>query len=316
MEIYSNTGERISMTESGLTIVNIPFGEGIFGKDTKLQPNETEVYAETLKQYNLTPNKLNTAMCGDDRPFKGFEAPSPETSELDEIISYSVFGGAGLATAKALSAANAKIIQDQNSFLDVYRLSVEALDRYMGYEDAGHEICGASGSVQSSTANPLNPEVVSGALGLLMNVNNTHQGYIKDMVNQTVYLSSKGFYSSWTSTAHEQFLKTNFPKNFAKLDQGEENLETNGVKLHGHTGAALYIPDKGGFAKNLATKETGKRFFTSTNEFIENVSEALGNTTEERSRIRLAFYNDALNVAKVLFAKGMPLISDMKPSNH
>lgn len=299
-------GASFEMTKTGLSIVNLPFGEGIIGKDTMLSQTEQETVAEELREFNIEPTIPNTAMCIDERPYVKFADGVDDFDVLNSLSTYEVPGGAGLSTAKALVIADSKLIEGIDNFWDVYLFVSQYLES-LGLKDAGHEGCGASAKAKQSVEESLSAVNVEIALSNFVNIDNSQRNILHNFTARKKQLIEAGFFDTWSSDKHEAILKHTHPETFSKLYVPE-----NDTILKGHEGAAVFVTKHGGFAKNKATLNTGKMFFSLSNEFFEKIADKFSLSDSERDKIYLALYDDALNVSNQLLHKGMPIITDME----
>ena len=115
-------------------------------------PEAEANFAVGLAEHTALITIPNTADCGDGerRTIRLANGVSDQTILRERVVSQ-LFGGLGLATTKALVAANAVIIRDAKSMWDAYEKTstiLAELRQEMHQEDGGHENCGASLSVR------------------------------------------------------------------------------------------------------------------------------------------------------------------------
>jgi len=304
-------GERQSMTPSGIEVVEFNLGRGNIGANTMLHSYEWTQYAEDISEYNRPVTNPNTARCIDGRPFASI-GPITDPAQLEEQVLYQLPGGVGLATTKALVAANARVVQGKN-FRDAYEITSSLLLQLPGggIIDAGHHACGASKFVKKTAEEAVRPSEVGEMLGAIMTIEGKERAILNELFDHKKALLENGFYDEWDAASHEHFLEENFPDNFARLRVPADTSDG----LDGHYEVGLFIAENGGFAKNAAFEGTGKMTFAYSNELALKLANTLGTSHEERVKIYLAFYDDLVNLGGIMFANGFPIMTDMKPAH-
>jgi hypothetical protein len=284
---------------------NLTWARGKVGLLYPLSTPEMESsHAQNLANNTLSLTKANTAFCGDDRPIIALANGEKDTATLSAIVVPQMLGGEGLSVAKALVAAESPIVAGAKDIWDAYEMTNKHLAE-IGEEDAGHDDCGASGSVEKSVANSTHPDLLmpilkafmpqaSEALPTLSNSNWTRRNN----------LLSAGFYGNWDIQKHKDFLIAKFPENFSYLQVDENDQET-----HGHHGSSIYVVtgEGVGFAKNKFIEETGQEAFSVTIPKMFSLAHRLGGSDEERLRIASAFIEDTVDVSVGLVDSSMPI---------
>jgi hypothetical protein len=300
-EIYMNT-EQIEVAK----VTELSFARGKVGLDERLAGPAAEAeFAQGLAAHTAEITKPNTADCGDDRETIRLADGTADPGLLRVRIVPQLFGGLGLATTKALTAANAAFIKDAKTFWEAYeKVSNTLVD--MGEEDGGHENCGASLSVESSVANPIEaPTLLSAANGLIPPNERTERLLTANAAHKQDLLQA-GFYSDWDSQKHADYLSARFPQNFSYLAVDPEH------RAGGHHGAGVYVIDRPnvGFAKNGMIQDTGQEAFCVTLPKMRQIANMLGGSDEERQAILLGFADDTLHVGGGIVVEGMPVFAE------
>ncbi|MGC1177402.1 MAG: hypothetical protein WA843_05010, partial [Candidatus Saccharimonadales bacterium] len=153
--------------------------------------------------------KLNTADCGDDRRTLRLADGTNDPQELRQRIVPQLFGGLGLATTKALVAANAVLVRDAKTMWGAYEKTSQTLLE-LGQEDGGHENCGASMSVESSVANALQLPTLTGAVKLFLPVDEGVEALLRRNSQNKQHRLADGFYSDWDPQKHIDYLVSRF----------------------------------------------------------------------------------------------------------
>lgn len=281
-------------------IAQLGFARGKVGERHPLNSDEQKLdFAQELAGQTAEITKPNTADCGDERLTIALEDGTNDREMLDARVTPQLFGGIGLAATKAMIAADAVAIQDAENVWDAY-LKVSALLAELGYEDAGHQGCGASLSVKGSVENAIPLDVLVPSIGLLAGDDSQNESLVQANVATKQRQLEAGFYDGWSNSDHEQHLKENYPQNFSYLLEDKYDHET-----HGHNGSAVYaVTQPGhGFIKN------GKAFSV-TVPFMEELANKLGGSDEERRRIMLGFADDTLHVGAGIVTKNIPVFAE------
>lgn len=315
-------GMKVEMMDSGLAVARLNVGIGKVGEHTMLRPEEEGQFTGVLLGYTGEPNYVGdvpsslssetesvvTAMCIDDRTFLAFANGQSDPEFFRGLITYGAPGGAVLAVTKAFVAARPKVIEGIYDFTDMYVFSGKLLQS-LGILDAGHMGCAAEELVKESVEKALSPEQVAQNMGGFILLGEHDIAGLEIIRRNKLEAADGRRFDSWTPRFHQDHLRGDHPSRYATLDTTPED-----PVLKGHTAAGLLIPEHGGFNKNLATEETGKKFFNLSNEFIHTVADRVGVTREESRLIYLALYDDAINVGNQIFYPGMPALTDMDPS--
>jgi hypothetical protein len=288
------------MTTAVEEVASLSFGRGKVGLRYPLVGNTAvgEFKAE-LAHDTQELTKANTADCGDERLTVGLADGTTDREVLRSRIVPQLFGGIGLAAAKAAVEADAAFLKDARNFWDAYLKTSDLLVR-LGYEDAGHFGCGASGSVESSVAGQIDPEPLSAAVGLLVPDDGGNAALLgKNTVTKRQRLN-EGFYGVWNPQDHLDYLNEKFPQNLSTLLEDPQDHET-----HGHNASGLYVVTRPGhgFRKN------GKAFAVSL-PLMAELAGKLGGSNEERRRILLGFPDDTLHVGAGLVVPGFPVFAE------
>jgi len=292
-------------------IATLDFGQGKVGENVKLVGPEAETqFAGALHAHTHELTIYNTADCGDGRRTIRLASGEEDAVVLRERVVSQLFGGLGLATTKALVAANARLVSDATSFWQAYETVSTTLANInkgdVKYEDAGHESCGASGSVEASVANKITPELLIPSIGLFIPMNETVEAQVTQNATNKQHRLEAGFYSGWDPQKHADYLISRFPHNFSYLEVDQDDPVT-----HGHNEAGVYVvtDENQGFAKNEFIEDTGRQAFAVTFRTMQEIADKLGGSDEERMAILLGFIDDTLHVGAGLVMPGMPVFA-------
>lgn len=281
-------------------VAQLSFAHGKVGLRHPLQDEQAvAAFRSELAASTHEVTKANTADCGDERLTITLADGTTDPDVLQGRVTPQLFGGIGLSATKAAVEADAAFLKDAKNFWDAY-LKTSTLLAKLGYEDAGHFGCGASGSVEASVANQIEQSIVVTASGLLVPDNGRNVDLLgKNTVTKQQRLG-EGFYSAWNPQAHLDYLKESFPQNLSTLLEDPNDHETRG-----HNGSGLYVVTQAGhgFQKN------GKAFAVSLPMMAE-LAGKLGGSDEERRRILLGFADDTLHVGAGIVAPDFPVFAE------
>ena len=291
-------------------LAELDFAFGKVGQRHPLgSPEAEQEHAYQLSVHTLPLTQANTAGCGDDRPAIGLADGTNDPLVLRERIVSQLFGGLGLATTKALVSADAVIVKDAKSMWEAYEIVSPFLYKEFGEEDAGHAVCGASGSVEKSVAHEIPRESLVAGIGLFVpfSADYDHDAYIQRNTNTKRARLESGFYSGWDPAKHQDYLISRFPQNFSFLADDPDDHETRG-----HNGSSIYVvtSENRGFATNAFNENTGQQAFSVTQAKMHQLAYKLGGSPEERLRILIGFADDALHVGAGIVTKGMPVFKE------
>ena len=299
---------EISVDEQVVTqIAEISFGRGHVGEKFPLTTDEAKTnFAAQLHSHEAPLTKTNTADCGDERPTVSLADGTTDPDVLRKRVAPQLFGGLGLATTKALVAANAAIVSDAENIWDAYLL-VSNLLQQMGEEDGGHEGCGAAASVEASVANAINHELLLPGVSLFVGESAETDALLRKNTDTKQARLHAGFYAAWDPAKHVEHLTRNFPQNFSYL-QGDPN----DILTHGHNGSGIFVitNENVGFEKNAFAEDTaGQQAFAVTLPKMRELAYKLGVNDEERQRILIGFADDTLHVGAGIVTSGMPVFA-------
>ena len=287
-------------------IAKMSFARGNVGQRHPLTDEGQKLeFANSLALCTQPITKANTADCGDERRTLRLADGTTDVTFLKQRVVSQLFGGLGLATTKALIAADSPLVKDARSFTQAYMTVSEMLFR-LGQEDAAHEDCGASKSVEASVANAIELASLAPSVGLLLPTYNSDSGWLEKNTRTKQARLEDGFYGDWNPQNHQDYVSGKFPQNFSYLEGDEFDPET-----HGHNGSGVYIvqqPGKG-LAKNEFIEATGKQSFAVTAPKMIELAELLDPTKEGRMRILLGFVDDTFHVGAGIVTKDMPVFS-------
>lgn len=281
------------------------FAHGKIGAENPLKSSQYSEYGLQLGQHAERITLRNTADCGDGRKTIALADGTTDPMILRNRVVAQVLGGPVLALTKSLTAANSVLIRDCKTFKDAYEkvydvyTSLKDQDGNL-YKDGGHEECGASITVEKSVASPILPELLVPSIGLFVPGVDRYRPLIDSLTQTKHQRLESGFYGSWESSWHEDFLRTRTPETFSTLDIDHNH------DLGGHYEEALFVvtDEDYGFAKNKFIEDTGGRqSFAVTPSFVARLASLLGTNDEERATIYLAFADDTLHVGGGLMSK-------------
>jgi hypothetical protein len=307
-------GEKLMKLEQApvAKIATLDFGQGKVGQNVQLVDPEAEAqFAGALHTHTHELTVSNTADCGDGRRTIRLASGEQDPAVLRERVVPQLFGGLGLAATKALVAANARLVSDATSFWQAYETVSTTLANIrrgaVYYEDAGHEGCGASASVEASVASKIAPELLIPSIGLLVPVDETVEAHILQNAANKQRRLETGFYSDWDPQKHADYLISHFSHNFSYLE-----VDPNDSETHGHNEAGVYVitSENQGFAKNEFVEDTGRQAFAVTFKTMQDIARKLGGSDEERLDILLGFVDDTLHVGAGLVMPGMPVFAE------
>jgi hypothetical protein len=248
------------------------------------------------------------AFCIDERPIVKLGAVE-DPALLRGVVAPQLPGGTGIAATKAAVAANAAIVREARDFNEAYDI-VTGILRRAGYEDAGHDDCGASKKAELSAQDQVPADVAFGTLQVAGVAKGGEEGIFSDMQATKQRRVDTGFYSVWDPTQHKARIEATAPQNYSYLQTADD-------ATHGHHASGLYTPtaDGQGFAKNeFSENNGGVQLFGYTPGFAAELARELGGTDEERRKIELGFGYDLVDVSNQLIAKpegdypGLPVI--------
>lgn len=223
-----------------------------------------------------------------------------DKAQLRDVVAHQLPGGTYLAATKAAVAANAAVIRSAKDFNEAYDVVAGTLNR-AGYEDAGHDGCGASAKAEHSVREQVDPGVAYGTLNAVGAAREGDQAAFAAMHANKQALTESGFYSAWNPAEHKARVTRTAPQNYSYLETAED-------ATHGHHASGIFLPSEEGvgFAKNAFIEDTGAQLFAYTHQFAVELSEHLGGSDEERHMIALGFGYDLLDVSNQLIAAPDP----------
>ena len=282
-----------------IELANLPFGRGKVGlRNPLVSGEEISEFAANQAEHILPLSHHNTADCGDERLTIALANGINDPDFLRNRIVYQLFGGLGLATTKALVAADATAIKSSKSIWDAYMLSNNMLEE-MGYEDAGHGDCGASKAVKSSVTNPIERSLLIPSIGLFVPDDGGNEIFLDSISVTKQRRLESGFYDGWDPANQQDFLVSKFPHNFSYLKIDPDDQESQG-----HNGRGLLVITEDGFGY----QKTGEAF-AMTLSLAKKLANDFGVSDEERRRILLAFVDDSAHVAAGIVAEGFPVFA-------
>lgn len=290
-------------------VAELEFARGKVGYGYELADEAAEIaHLHGLTANTLPLTVLDTADCGDERRILSMADGTSSPDVLADRVARQLFGGIGLATTKALVAANAVIVRDAKNMQQAYELTVETLGK-LGYKDAAHNNCGASIGVEVSVANPIDFEALTPAVQLLVPAHIANERRLQKIGATKQQRLGEGYYSEWSPEWHVDYVTSRFPENFSNLAVDMKDTETKG-----HHGSSLYVitSEGRGFAKNAFIDSTGgQEAFCNTLSMMQELAYKLGGTDEERADILTAFADDAYHVGAGIVRKGMPAFAEV-----
>src|SRR5581483_4348749 len=146
-------------------ITRLDYGEGLIGNDGYGLDNPAEIseVSSQLDSCVVPLSTTKTADCVDARLLIALGNGVTDKEELAKRVTYQLPGGLGLAVTKAAVAADLVILRDAKHLQEAYEIMVPFLDE-LGYEDAAHAGCGASGNVEASVAKQLPDAALLGTI--------------------------------------------------------------------------------------------------------------------------------------------------------
>ncbi|GAC1501227.1 MAG: hypothetical protein NVS1B10_05320 [Candidatus Saccharimonadales bacterium] len=280
---------------------------GLVGRDLKLESPEAEqAYVKQLAEHTLMLTKQNTASCGDGRRTLYMAEADPDDPILRNRVDPQLFGGLGLATTKALVAANHQLVKDCKTITQAYMKVSDYIFKQFNEEDGGHNGCGASKNVEASVANLLPNDFLKTGIRMFVPEKSSPDNLISINHQTKMDRLSSGFYGDWDPDDHIDYLNSHFPQNFSHLE-----INPDDHKTHGHYELGVYVTTKEnmGFAKNAFIEDTDQQAFSVTLAKMYQMATLLSSTREEKSRILIGYADDTLNVGGGIVAEGMPVFT-------
>lgn len=300
-EFRPNMLGEFDMRQQHITMIaTLGFATGQIGQRYPLTTDEERArFGQELAGGTAEITDDTTADCGDERETIRFENGMTDPIAIEARVVAKLFGGIGLATTKALVAADALIIRDAPDIWSAYLTVSKTLLEQLRLKDAGHAHCGASGSVEASVAQAIDFEMLVPAVGLFVPDNGQNRSLLQKNVAHKYARLQNGFYGTWKSENHEDYLKERFPENFAYLKE-----DPNDHVTHGHNGSGMYVVTEDGkaFVKN-------GRAFSVNVPLMRRLAHDLGQDSEERARILCGFADDTLHVGGGIVTKDFPVFA-------
>ncbi|HEV7454631.1 MAG TPA: hypothetical protein VGO07_05220 [Candidatus Saccharimonadales bacterium] len=292
LEVVHNPAVIAHLTIGGSNVNGDKIGPGYEFTNDEQAASMARAAGEATHPYTVP----KAAYCIDERPFVKI-GNVEDPAALREVVTPQLPGGTNLAATKAAVAANATIVREARDFNEAYDIVSGVLSR-AGYQDAGHEDCGASKKAELSVADQVLADVAFGTLQAAGVARSDEQGIFADMQATKQRRVDSGFYSVWDPAQHKARILATAPQHYSYL-QAEHDA------THGHHAGGLYTPtqDGMGFAKNEFTDATGAQLFGYTPGFAAELANELGGTDAERRTIELAFGYDLVDVSNQLIAK-------------
>jgi hypothetical protein len=286
-------------------IAALPFGLGLVGRDRHLEGVARQRYVEALgrHQHQIPKGLLITADCMDERFILRFANGLDDPNKIAARVAGSLPGGLVLATMKAGVAANAAFLRDAKTSKAAYETTFNMLQGF-GYQDAAHADCGASKHVQNSVASRLDLPTLGQtfvAVGAKLDVIDKP---LRDLERTKYTRLESGFYGDWDQIWHEEYVSSRVPENFA-------HLRTDHTPTHGHNASGLLLAEEGFyFAKNAFIEDTeGLEAFSLTFGLADQVVDRIGGSEQEKTLMKLAYRDDAFNVANQIVAGGLEVFA-------
>lgn len=290
---------EFTMTSTVQYAASLAFATGSVGQRYPLTTAEQRTeFGQECANHTLELTKVNTADCGDERITIRLEDGTKDRLALDARIVPQLFGGLGLATTKALVAANSPIVKDAPTVWEAYRTVSELLVS-IGEEDGGHAGCGASGSVERSVAQAIELDAIVPVAALLVPDNGMNTDLLRQNDVAKRQRLESGFFGGWNAQEHEDYLKQRFPQNFSYY-----KVDPNDHETYGHDGSGLLIltNEKTGYQK------TGRAFAVSLFK-MQQLANLLSGSDEERQRILLGFVADTVDVGAGIVTVDFPVFA-------
>lgn len=283
-------------------IGRLSFGKGELGRGALATPQEQAEFAHELQLFVKPFTAANTADCVEDRPTVALANGETDPAVLAERVVPQVPGGLGLSFTKIAVASGAAYLRDVRSFKEAYEKTVDMLVAF-GYEDAGHENCGASLAVESSVAEEVPEDDVMATLPALTTVDEQTLYYLRRNWEAKRQLLESGFFGDWDPAWREDFLAQRFPHNFAFLPKNADNKPID------HEAEALLVIRRPGFglAKTGLVQATRRMAFADTPGIFTDLVRKFGGSQEEQARMLLEASVDPVQVLNGLAAETMPV---------
>lgn len=281
-------------------VTQLGFAYGKVGQRYPLATEEEQLeFAQECGERTRAITDSTTADCGDDRLTIGFANGINDPESIENRVVAKLLGAIGLATTKALVAADALLVKDKKTIWDAYiTVSANILPR-LGMKDAGHDNCGASNNVETSVANAIDMDLLVPAASLLV----PDDGWNRTLINKNAASKygrlQNGFYGNWKPANHCDYIMSTVPENFSFLKVDHNDQETCG-----HNGSGLYVvtkPDEA-YVKN-------GRALSFNLPLMQWLAHELGQSEVERARILLGFVDDSLHVAAPIVTKDFPVFA-------
>ena len=306
--LFGESGMDTNRTQQAALITKLSFGRGAVGRRYPLTTAEAvTTFGSELAQYTRPLTVHNTADCGDGRPIVRLANGVADPALLRERVAPRWFGGLGLATTKALVAADHWLVRDARTMQQAYEITSTFLSRELRQRDAGHAGCGASNAVVDTgkADKAIVPELLVPSVRLF--VPDADEATVMAITTTKAHRLEDGFYAGWNPTWHTDYLTQRFPENFAYLADDPDDPE-----VHGHNESGLYVVthEGDGFAGNAFTENTGgSQAFVLTPSKIAEIAHSLGGSDAERLVLMAAFADDALHIGAGLVTADLPVFA-------
>lgn len=283
----------------------LPFGVGLVGADRHLEGDARGRYVQALArhQHPIPRGLWLPGDCMDERSILSLADGTKDPAVLAARKAGSLAGGTTLATMKAAIAADAAFLRDAKTSKQAYEMTYDELTA-RGIPEAAHEGCGASTYVLKSVANRLELPVLGQTFAAIGANVDAVRGPLSALDTNKERRLQAGFFGDWSPSWHADFVSSRQPGNFSYL-------KTDDTPTHGHNASGvLLVADGSYFAKNDFIEDTGGlEAFTLTFGFADQIADALGGSDYERELMKLAYRDDAFNVANHIVAPGLEVFA-------
>lgn len=292
-------------TQAVTQIATLPFGEGLVGASEHLTGQERDRFlvGMMVNQHQIHHGAKLPIDCMDERFLIGLADGTKDPGELMSRVAAQLPGGAVLAIVKAGIAADAAFLRDAKTFEQAYGIVEHEVLPNTRYVDAAHEDCGAAKHVRRSVAQRLPILTVARVFGGLAADDKAMVDPLTELDRKKQERLDQGFYDDFTQAWHERHVREGSPRNFSYY-------RTDHSPTHGHNASGLLLVRPGYYlAKNALSQEVGRDAFALTFSAADEIADMVGGSAHEKDLLKIAFRDDAFNVANHIVAQGLEVFA-------